>query len=365
MMVTKRKIQVIDADTHVVESDRTWEYLDPADRKYRPALVSTGGDTPTLHWLIDGKVSGHRAAAPDKRLLAEISQRSGRNVETPEGAREMEDVSVRLRHMDQLGVDIQVLYNTLWIEEVTTRPEIDVALCRSWNRWLADIWQEGKGRLRWACVPPLTDMENALTEIKSARSNGAVAVSMRPMEGSRLLLDPYFYPVYELASDLDMAIAVHIANGNASVCEAIASPHDPGAPFGRFRVPTVASCHALIMSEIPHRFPKLRWAFVESSAQWIPWVIHEAARRYSGAGKPFPQNVLHEFQLYVACQSDDDLPYILQYAGDDNIITGSDYGHADPSSELDTLEIVRQMKGVSQKQKDNILSHNPKALYGL
>ena len=69
--------------------------------------------------------------------------------------------------------------------------------------------------------------------------------------------------------------------------------------------------------------------------------------------------------MYVACQSDDDLPYILQYSGDDNIITGSDYGHADPSSQLDTLKIVSQMKGVSQKQKDNILYYNPKALYDL
>ena len=150
-MAVTQDFQAIDADTHVVESDRTWEYLDPADRKYRPTLVSSGGDTPTLHWLIDGKVSGHRTAAPDQRLLAEISERSGRDVDTPAGTREMEDVPARLQHMDKLGVGVQVLYNTLWIEEVTTRPEIDVALCRSWNRWLADIWKEGFVGL--ACLP--------------------------------------------------------------------------------------------------------------------------------------------------------------------------------------------------------------------
>ena len=52
-MAVTQDFQVIDADTHVVESDRTWEYLDPAARKYRPTMVSTGGDQPTLHWLID------------------------------------------------------------------------------------------------------------------------------------------------------------------------------------------------------------------------------------------------------------------------------------------------------------------------
>ena len=33
----------IDADAHVVESEHTWDYMDPAERKYRPILVSPHG----------------------------------------------------------------------------------------------------------------------------------------------------------------------------------------------------------------------------------------------------------------------------------------------------------------------------------
>ena len=29
----------IDADAHVVESERTWDYIDQADQKYRPLIV--------------------------------------------------------------------------------------------------------------------------------------------------------------------------------------------------------------------------------------------------------------------------------------------------------------------------------------
>jgi len=43
--------------------------------------------------------------------------------------------------MDQLGIDVQVVYPTIFIEQVTDKPEIDVALCTSYNRWMADIWQ--------------------------------------------------------------------------------------------------------------------------------------------------------------------------------------------------------------------------------
>ena len=364
-MVTAKKLQVIDADAHVVETERTWDYLDPSDQKYRPISVSDGGDPPRHHWLVNGKIRGHTLAVPPQSLLAEISRRSGRNVETPEGAREMDNIELRLQHMDQLGIDVQVLHNSMWIEQVADIPEIDVALCRSWNRWMGEIARKGKGRLRWSCVLPLTSMEDALSEMQIAKDNGSVAVCMRPIEEERFIHDPYFYPIYEEASRLDMAIAVHIANGNRALSKLYMAPYDPFSSFGRFRGPTVVACHQLLMSELPHRFPTLRWGFIEASSQWVPWVIHEAARRYQGAGKKFPENIMREYRIYVTCETDDDLPYILQYTGEYNLVIGTDYGHADPSSELDAIEIFKQKSGISQAAKDKILCDNPKRFYGL
>ena len=61
---------------------------------------------------------------------------------------------------------------------------------------------------------------------------------------------------------------------------------EAGGGFSTFRVPTVTACYALIMSEIPRVFAKLRWGFIETSSQWVPWVVHEAVRRSSPAGMP-------------------------------------------------------------------------------
>ena len=58
--------------------------------------------------------------------------------------------NLRIKEMDEAGIDIQVLHNTLWIEQVTQRPDVEAALCRSWNRWLAEVWQQSQGRLRWS-----------------------------------------------------------------------------------------------------------------------------------------------------------------------------------------------------------------------
>ncbi len=34
-------MKVVDADAHVVESARSWDYMDPSERKYRPVSLET------------------------------------------------------------------------------------------------------------------------------------------------------------------------------------------------------------------------------------------------------------------------------------------------------------------------------------
>ena len=44
----------------------------------------------------------------------------------------MENIPARLKHMDELGIDIQVLYPTIFIEHVANRrPEVEIAICKS------------------------------------------------------------------------------------------------------------------------------------------------------------------------------------------------------------------------------------------
>src|SRR5262245_19424724 len=115
---------VVDADAHVIETERTWEFMDPAASRHRPVLVGQPDQPNNLFWMVDGKL--RRRASLFRGPHAQSGPR-GRATETPEAAREMVDLEVRLRHMDELGIDIQVLHNTIFIEEVADRAEVDVA----------------------------------------------------------------------------------------------------------------------------------------------------------------------------------------------------------------------------------------------
>ena len=121
----------------------------------------------------------------------------------------------------------------------------------------------------------------------------------------------------------------------------------------------------LLMSDIKTTFPKLRWGIIEASAQWVPWIYNEAARRIELTGKKAPKDLFEQANIFITCQTDDDLPWVLKYAGENSLLVGTDYGHGDPSSDIDAMAAIRDYQGISDRAKDNILYHNPKKLFAL
>ena len=256
-MTTNGQAIVIDADAHVVECERTWEFMDPSERAVPADAVADRekAGVKQQFWLVDGKVRGLRFPAFSPEALEQRAKQAGRKFADMDAAREMGNVDMRLEHMDQTGVDVEVLHNTMFIEGVTERAAVDVALCKSWNRWLGDIWEHGKGRLLWSCMPPILSMPDALDQIRWSKQHGACAVLMRPIEGNRLLADPYFYPIYDEAQKLDIPIAVHIANGNTWLNDLYRHPVSQAAGLHRFRVPTVAAFSDVISATSINYFP--------------------------------------------------------------------------------------------------------------
>ena len=56
------------------------------------------------------------------------------------------------------------------------------ALCRSWNRWLAEVWHQCRGRLRWSCVVPTMLLDEALVQMRTAKAHGAYARGVGPVD---------------------------------------------------------------------------------------------------------------------------------------------------------------------------------------
>jgi uncharacterized protein len=359
-------VPVVDADTHVDETEATWEYIQPGEEEFKPVGTEPANPDPTRrptrYWMIGGRRQMRITRDDDK-------------THTTQGMRELLDVPARLRAMDKLGVDVHVVYPTMFLVEGTDRPEIELATRHSYNRWLADRTAASGGRLRWVCLPPTRSMDKALEELRFAKDHGACGVLKKgDREADRWPSDSYFHPLYEEAEKLDMPVCFHTGSGVPDYTPA--NEFLLGA-FMRMASPVPNAFEAMITFGVTSQFPKLRFGFVEAGASWVPFLVYymkrRAERRGEGTfGRPqdyeVAPNLLAEHRMYVTCQVDEDLPYILQHAGEDNLLVGSDFSHADSAQEISFLKRLQERvdRGeISQTVMRKITSDNPSKLYGI
>jgi uncharacterized protein len=361
-------VPVIDADTHVDETEDTWEHVLEEDLAYKPYMSFPSNPDPsrpvTRYWMIDGRRQLRRPR-DDKR--------TGTTVET----RELLDVSARLRAMDELGIDVQVLYPTTFLTEATERPEVELAVRRAYNRWLADRCAESRGRLRWVCLPPMMNMDKALEELRFAKDNGACGVLKKgDREADKWAVDEYFFPLYEEAERLDLPICFHLGSGTPDFTP---NREVNMGGFLRLTLPVVHACHGILSQGITQKFPTLRFGFIEAGASWLPFVLNhlertEAVQRGGADGsageaqRSAPSDILKQNRIYVSIEVNEDLPYLISVVGDDNLVVGSDYTHADQSQELNFRQRLQERADrgeISQTAVLKIVYDNPRALYGL
>lgn len=357
----------VDADTHVDETDATWEYMTEAERKYKPISL----DPPDGKSMLPGDARPHRLWLADGRVELRRWRDDARTGTTKE-QRELSDVQARLRQMDEMGVDVQVIYPTFLLSAPSDNPDVELALYRSYNRWLADRTAAAGGRLRWVVVPPVRSMDQALEELRFGKEHGACGIYKRAIEcGGKSVADPYFFPLYEEAERLDLPICIHTGGENFA----------RGLPqFSRPELsvsPQIGCFRTLAISGVPERFPRLRFGVIEAMASWVPYVIADlkAKSLYSGRLKtysdhPFDlkEDFLRSNRFYVTCQTSDDVPYLMKFGAEDSLMIGTDYSHDDQSGVIGALRFIERLgeEGeLTQEEARKILDDNPRSFYGL
>jgi len=360
---------IIDADTHISEGEAMWAMMDKEMYHRRPVLLRGPEDTlygpRNAFWLIDGNIFPKPNGKGSFRLITP----SASKLESSRGDihlayREMTDIPGRLRDMDKLGVETQVIFPTLFLIYITDDAALDVALARAYNRFLAQACARSGGRMKWVVVPPLHSVEESVKEIKWGKDNGAVGVFFRGIEGQRTLDNPYFNPIYQAASDTDLPILIHTGAG----CPLFLSLFDVerNHTFGHSRVQPLFAFRDLIHNKIPEQFPRLKFGFIEASAGWVPFMMHIIKRLFREKWKfSSDQDMFRDYRIFVACEADEDVSYIAHYTGEDHLLIGSDYGHQDPSEERQLVAAMRAREDIPRALTDKIFFDNPKLLYPL
>lgn len=348
---------LLDADTHIDECEATWahmpEELAPVTMSFDPdqipAWLRPKEALPSAHtrfWFIDGRVYSRRI-------------RSDARTGTTAATRELSDIGARLSDMDRLGADFQVIYPTVFLMELTQRADVDIAMAKSYNRWLAERCADSKGRLRWTAILPMSSMEEAVAEMHWAKENGAIGVFKRGVEWGHAASDPYFFPVYQEAADLDLPICIHSSLPWSPVDPTISRVR-PIFTLGFTHLTVLQAFHALVVDRIPERFPSLRFGFIEAGSSWL---THLA----DFIGVTDRRGFLGENRFYVTCEASEDLDYIVSNFGHENLIVGTDYSHGDRSSVMDAHQsVIAKVAPLGNPViGEGITSANARRFYGL
>jgi len=276
----------------------------------------------------------------------------------------MTDIEGRIADMDKLKTAVQVVYPTLFLVYNTRDVALEVALCRAYNRFLAHAAAPAPERIKWVAVLPFQSMKDAVDEIGYAEQNGAVGIFFRGIEGEYKLDNTHLFPVYAEAQKHNLSICVHTGCGVREILAMfdVARNHT----FGHTRVMPLLAFRDLIANRIPEQFPGLRFGFIEAAAGWVPFLIHIVRRllkdrfRFGSSAELF-----REYRLFVACEADEDIPYLARYTGEDHLLIGSDYPHSDPSREDQFVNVLNAREDLSPQLRQKIMVDNPREFYSL
>jgi len=367
-------LKVIDADAHVEECPGTWEFLDPEFRGRKPLPLTFPENTLdgiysrfNAVWLIEGKVfpkgqgrGYHIFATPATSAIAHAKP-------MPVGAQDMTDVAARLADMDRLGIASQVVFPTLFLVTLAEETGLERGLCQAYNRFMGQACAKSNGRIHFAAVVPTQCAPDAIRVAREAKELGAVAVMVPGLLWDKPLSDDSFMPFYEELAKLELPLGIHVAWGSPSLTNIFSRPDD-GA-FGSFVLPVVMGFWSLMVAGVYERFPELKVAFLEAGSEWLPYTINQLDRAYDGRFQQIkrrPSEYLRSGNIYVACEAEEDIPYVLKFIGEDQLIMASDYPHQDPSTEPDMVRALDEHQPrLSSEVKHKILSSNPARLYNL
>ncbi|MFP6622592.1 MAG: amidohydrolase family protein [Myxococcota bacterium] len=352
---------VIDADGHVFEPDWIWErYLDPRFVDQRPKLVrdERGTTRYELSGLTIPPGTGPGAWAPEGIQEASLHREGG------------VDPKARLVDMDTEGIDTAVLFGSfglaLWI---APDPDLGAALCRAYNDWMADYCSTDASRLKATASLPLRSIEDSVIEARRAVTElGCVSLTLPVNILGKNPDDPEIFPLYELASELDVPITFHAGGGRFAedrFTDAYAIAHTVCFPMDILFGLTTVLCGGVL-----ERFPKLRVALLEAGCGFLPYYLERLDEHFEKRPGEMPitrspSETFAEGRCVLSCEPEEkSLAFVTESVGADKIVYASDYPHWDcefPNS----VRAISERDEISDDVKRAILYENSQRLFNL
>jgi predicted TIM-barrel fold metal-dependent hydrolase len=296
---------VIDTDTHWSEPPDLWTAQAPA--RYRDLVPQIKEWKGKRQWVVNGDIplagaSALSAIAPDGEKLLGLSFLK-HDIEMVHAA--SYDCDARLQLMDQMGVSHGIVYpnvggfgnqNFLRVDDAGLR----IACVEIYNDYMSDVQTRSGGRILPMALVPWRDIDACITEIDRMHRNGARGIVMcsNPHDsGMPNFAQPDWRPFWETCEALEMPINFHIGASEGDIDWSGTVPYDTWTGDVKISLGGAAIFLGqlrwmvnVLVSDVPERYPNLKFVSVESGVGWIPFVLD--ALDYQ-CGETAPEHLKH------------------------------------------------------------------------
>jgi predicted TIM-barrel fold metal-dependent hydrolase len=392
-------LKFIDSDAHVIEPRDMFErYLEPKYRAQMPvAWADYQGDPLALGLEVripkpsggeyvmpfgDDPLTGMNRIDAHSRLAAfgggSPVALPGQDEAYAEFARQGFPPEMYNLAMERAGIDYMVVYPSTGLL-TTGVPDLSAdtaaAYRRAYNNWLHDFCTAAGGHVIGVAAVDLRDAEEAAREARRCvKEFDFKAVYINPVPvGAHRLYDDFYEPLWSTLEDLDVPLAVHAGTGNSA--DQMLYHYLPRLRTAQttvaFTMGNMLACTALIMGGVLEHHPRLRVVHLESGAGWVPFWLDRLAAGVQGGFRgldiPGLRMLPVEYfkrQCFISADPDDPgITHVIDYLGDDNIVTATDFGHPEGRRYQAAVQELLGLPGVSLESKRKMMWDNALRLY--
>ena len=288
------------------------------------------------------------------------------------------DVDARLKDMDALGIEKQLLNPEFSQYCYEVEPRVAAAMCRSANTAVSRALARHPDRFIGCAVIPTQDISASVEEAKRSLEAGFPTMFMKAPQGGKNFGDPHFWPLYDFANEHRMPILVHATNqdlGCITHTERLGQYW--GVWVGMMSDFFVCVC-SMIYDGVFDAFPNLKVCFAESGATWIPWFLDRMSLSYDvdrgsqNKTKKHPTEYFATNLYFTIDPTEKDLGNLCQRVGSKNLMLGTDYPHGDITGRGRSLEMLKrthidlllEREDLTQEAKEDIAYRNALTFLG-
>lgn len=371
-----RAYNVVDADGHILEPLDLWDhYIEPNFRDRAPRIVKTNDGKERLvieeNMVGDSRISIGRIGGVGARQGIVAADTLAYKDGKPGGF----DPHKRIPDMDADGIDAVFLYPSLGLFSGAIHdPQLAGAVCRAYNRWLADYCKPFPDRLFGVAMLPLQDVDLAIAEMRFAKKElGFKGGFLRPNPyDGKMINHPDFEPFWAAAEDLDFSIGFHEGASSGMPTVGVDRFEGRGAKhIISHTMEMMLACLAVIWGGVCEKHPKVRIGFLESGGGWIaPWLDrmdrHFDDQSFNDSGLKTRPSDLFRRNCWISFEPvEGSLNVLADYVGPNKIMWATDYPHSDGFFPGAPDMMRERLKGTSPETQRGVLAGGALAFYGM